>query len=201
MAKLEDANASASTAPGWIVIARHGEPAMDRSVRLSCEEYVQWWRGYDEAGLKPGQSPPPQLLEEAANADTLMSSVLPRAMETADAVAGGRAVVRDPVFVEAAMPPPALPIRTGPRRWGVLARISWWFGFAGEHEPRAKAQARAEAAAATLVARAMRGENVLVCAHGWFNRMMRPVLLRWGWRCVYDGGDGYWSHRKYVRRR
>ena len=29
--------------------------------------------------------------------------------------------------------------------------------------------------------------------------MMRPVLLRQGWRCVEDGGDNYWSYRRYEK--
>jgi broad specificity phosphatase PhoE len=78
--------------------------------------------------------------------------------------------------------------------------MAWWLGRAAGQETRAEAELRAEAAAATLTARALRGENVLVCAHGWFNRMMRPVLRAQGWRCVYDGGDKYWSHRRYEKR-
>jgi broad specificity phosphatase PhoE len=66
-------------------------------------------------------------------------------------------------------------------------------------ESKAEAKVRAEAAVATLTAQALRGQNVLLCAHGWFNRMMRPVLKRQGWREVEDHGDEYWSYRRYVR--
>lgn len=82
---------------------------------------------------------------------------------------------------------------------GVLARIAWWFGANGDAESRREAEIRAEAAVATLTAQALRGHNVMLCAHGWFNRMMRPVLRTQGWREVENTGDGYWSHRRFVK--
>ena len=206
MERADDKTASASVTdgrgdgPGWIVIVRHGEPDMDRKLRLTWREYIEWWKGYDAAGLKPGQTPPPALVALAAGADVVYASTLARAGETAAAIVGVRDILRDPVFVEAPLPPPPIFGRRKPRRWGVYARISWWLGMARGGETRRDAEQRAEAAAATLAARALRGQNVVVCAHGWFNRMMRPVLLSWGWKCVHDAGDNYWSYRKYVRR-
>ena len=43
--------------------------------------------------------------------------------------------------------------------------------------------------------------GVALFAHGWFNRMLRPELKRQGWTCVRDGGDGYWSWRRYELKR
>ncbi|MBI1250664.1 MAG: histidine phosphatase family protein [Alphaproteobacteria bacterium] len=196
-----DPSGRAATPPGSITIARHGRPAADRSVRLDWREFIEWWSAYDQSGLTPGQAPPAALVERAQAAAVLFSSTLPRAMETARAVAEGRAVLHDPIFVEAPMPPPPWPGRLSPRAWGVLARCAWWLGRAAGQETRTEAEQRAEAAVATLTARALRGDNVLLLAHGWFNRMMRPVLRAQGWRCIADQGDTYWSFRVYVKRR
>jgi broad specificity phosphatase PhoE len=81
----------------------------------------------------------------------------------------------------------------------VWARTAWYLGRHAGSESRQAAELRAEAAAATLTARALRGENVLAFGHGWFNRMIRPVLKAQGWKCVYDGGDRYWSFRRYEK--
>jgi broad specificity phosphatase PhoE len=189
-----------ATAPGWIVLARHGQPDADQTVKITWREYVAWWAAYDAAGLMAGQTPPEPLRVLGAQADIVLSSTLPRSVETAAAAAAGRPVQSDSVFVEAPLPPPPIPGRYRPKRWGVYARISWWLGRAAGGESRGQAELRAKAAATTLMARALRGQNILLCAHGWFNRMMRPVLLAWGWRCVHDGGDGYWSYRKYEWR-
>lgn len=190
-----------SSAVGWIVVGRHGRPALSRDVRITAPQFRDWWRQYDAGGLAEGQTPPPALLQVAAAADLVLASTLQRSIETAQAVAGDKNVLQDPVFVEAALPPPPVFGRRSPSEWGVWARCAWWFGVSGGEESRRAAEQRAEQAARRLIGEAEQGRNVLLCAHGWFNRMMRPVLLREGWRCAVDGGDDYWSFRRYERLR
>ena len=187
--------------PGTIVLARHGRPDTDKSHRLASGGYYQWWRGYDESGLDLRSPPPQNLLDEAARADRIFASDLRRSQETAAAVANGKAVEYDAIFTEAALPPPPFPgfIRMRPPMWDVWSRSLWWLGRSGGFEGRYEAETRALAAAAKIDPIARNGENVLVCAHGWFNRMMRPALVANGWNCVYDGRDDYWSFRRYER--
>ncbi len=187
--------------PGSIVIARHGRPKGDRTVRVDWRGYEDWWAQYDRDGLAEGQTPPDNLIEAAREADVIFASTLTRAIETAQAVVGGKPITQDEIFIEAPLPPPRIWGKRTPRVWGVWARASWWLGNARGQETRRESELRAEAAAATLMARALRGENVVLFAHGWFNRMMRPVLLRAGWKCVEDGKDGYWSFRRYEYRK
>jgi len=185
--------------PGSITIVRHGRPKGDRTVKIGWREYEDWWAQYDRDGLAPDQSAPEALIEAAGEANIIFASTLPRAIETAQNVAGGKPIVQDSVFVEAPLPPPPVWGKRTPRAWGVWARIAWWLGRANGQESRQQAELRAEAAVATLTSHALRGENVILLAHGWFNRMMRPVLRRAGWRCVEDGGDAYWSFRRYEK--
>jgi broad specificity phosphatase PhoE len=187
-------------APGVIVLARHGRPKGDRKLRVDWRGYIDWWGQYDRDGLSEGQVPPPALVDLAAKSHVIFASSLQRAIETAQAAAPGRTLVVDPIFVEAPLPPPPIPGKRRAKDWGVWARVFWWFGRSAGQETRQEAERRAEAAVATLTARALRGENVLLCAHGWFNRMMRPVLRAQGWRCVEDNGDKYWSYRRYEKR-
>ena len=200
-APVETLDRRAGAKVGWIVLARHGEPDADRTVKLTSEQFLAWWSAYDRTGLKAGQVPPEALLQLGREADIVFSSTLPRAIRTAEAAAPGKTITPDPVFTEAPLPPPRMGGKRSPRTWGVWARIFWWLRNDHDQETRRQAEIRAQAATATLTARALRGENVLLCAHGWFNRMMRPVLKAQGWRCVYDGGDKYWSYRKYERRK
>lgn len=187
--------------PGAIIIARHGKPDCDRRVRIDWRGYVEWWDQYNASGLMPNQaSRRERLIETAKEADHIFSSATRRAIETAEAVAAGRPVIQDPVFAEAPLPPPRMWGRHKPRWWGVLARVSWWFGNAHGEESRKEAEQRAEAAVATLTARALRGETVFLAAHGWFNRMMRRVLKQQGWTEVENHGDRYWAYRRFEKR-
>jgi len=186
---------------GSITIVRHGRPDVDRGVRIDQHGYREWWAGYDRADLHPDQFAPEALKTLGQQADIIFASTLPRAIRTAEAVAGGREIITDPVFIEAPLPPPPLWGRHSPSAWGVWARAAWWMGRHEGGESREQAELRAEAAVATLTSQALRGRNVVLCAHGWFNRMMRPVLRRQGWREVEDGGDGYWAFRRYEKTR
>ncbi|HET6971893.1 MAG TPA: histidine phosphatase family protein, partial [Phenylobacterium sp.] len=58
---------TANTAPparlrhGAIILARHGEPALSRKVKLSAAGYREFWANYEVLGILPGQTPPQAL--------------------------------------------------------------------------------------------------------------------------------------------
>jgi broad specificity phosphatase PhoE len=195
----QTASTALAVRPGALILARHGRPDVDRTVRIDWRGYVDWWAGYDLAGLADGQAPPDGLLEEVRGANVIFTSTLRRAIETAEAAGPGRSLQSDPIFVEAPLPPPRMPGRWKPGQWGVMARTSWWLGRSGGAESREDAEQRAIRAVERLVSEAEKGHTVALFAHGWFNRMMRPVLKASGWKEVYDGGDTYWSHRRFEK--
>ena len=195
--------ASASGArPGSITLARHGEPAISRKVKLSSQEYRDFWARYETMGLAPGQTPPPQLVGFVERCDVLISSTRLRAIESAQAVGPGRDFARHEVLVEAPLPPPRWPswIKLSPKVWGFLARFHWWFfnHHQGE-ESRKASEARADEAAARLEAIADGGQNVVVLAHGFFNILIGRALIKRGWRRTLREGYKYWSTRRFER--
>jgi broad specificity phosphatase PhoE len=186
----------------FLILARHGRPWSDRSVWIDAQAYKAWWDGYDAAGLAEGQTPPKELCEAALAAPVILTSTLRRSIDTAAAVCCGQKMLSDDIFVEARLPPPPLPgfVRLRPGAWGVIARIAWWFGYSGGQESRQAAEKRAIEATGRLIKAAEEHGGAMLVAHGWFNRMIRPLLLKAGWACVEDGGDSYWSFRRYERR-
>lgn len=192
-----------ATRPGSITLARHGEPALSRKCLLTSDQYREWWARYEVGGLLAGQTPPADLLAAAAGAGAIYASTRPRAQETARAIAAGRDVMNDALFIEAPLPPPHFPswFRLPPKYWGAVARF-WWHAF--DHhdgqETRAQAEARAEQAAQVLIARAEGGQDVLVLAHGYFNHMVGRRLQADGWTLVHNQGFRYWSQRRFEKR-
>jgi broad specificity phosphatase PhoE len=188
---------------GTIVLARHGEPALSRKIRLSADEYARWWATYEETGLLPGQSAPAALMVLAERAEAIFSSTRIRSIESARViVTDGRVIEAHPDLIEAPLPPPHWPgwIKLSPRIWGVVARFWWWwFDHHDGQEPRRAAQKRADAIAQHLIARADAGENVLVIAHGFFNTMVRLAVQRRGWKLVENQGWKYWSFARLER--
>ena len=117
-------------------------------------------------------------------------------------VAPGRASITEPVFIEAPLPPPALPgaFRVGPRVWGFLARLVVVVrpcGGTGDTQAGGSAfQARRRPAGGRG---ADRQGDVLLLAHGFFNWMIGAELKRRGWRLIENRGYRYWSVRRYAK--
>jgi len=194
--------AAAAGRPGAVILARHGEPAISRRVRLSADEYRAWWAQYEQRGLAEGQSPPEPLKAAAAGAGFIIASTRPRSVETARALSGERTFAESALFIEAPLPPPQWPtwVRLSPRAWGAVSRFWWWFfNHHDHHETRDEARLRADEAAGHLIGLAESGQSVLVVAHGFFNGMIGLALRRRGWRCVRDGGFRYWAARRFER--
>lgn len=183
-----------------ILLVRHGKPALSRKVRLTWREYRDWWRLYDEGGLKPGQTPPKKVVAWAHKADFVLSSPLRRAVESAELAAGRAPDLTLPGLVEAALPSPPLgPLKMRPKSWGTVARIIWYLGYSDGYESHREARARANAVCIQLEDCASNGRTVYVSGHGWFNRMVKGSLMARGWRCKSQNGDLHWSRRRMVK--
>lgn len=185
---------------GRIITARHGRPNLSRDMRISARAYGDWWKRYDASGLHPDETPPKELVALAEQASTVLSSTLPRAVETARQVTRGRrSVPAEALFVEAPLPPPPVPyLKLRPGQWGVVSRAFWVLGFAPEGVERVHdTWKRVDSIVAALSSHAEKGD-VLLCAHGYLNWMIHRRLLRRGWAMrQQDGGHHYWSWRVY----
>lgn len=185
---------------GRIITARHGRPNLSRDVRISAREYGDWWARYDESGLHPDERPPEGLIKLAQSATTVLSSTLPRAIETARWVVGEEThVPADAIFVEAPLPPPPVPLlKLRPGTWGVISRSFWFWGYTPQNvEGHRSSWKRVAEIADRLVDHAKDGD-VLLCAHGYLNWMIDRRLRSIGWDLASrEGGNNYWSWRVY----
>lgn len=186
---------------GRIITVRHGRPDLSRDLRITSKEYGDWWVQYDASGLHPDERPPEGLLQLANRSATVLSSTLPRAIETARQATGGRRTVpADPMFVEAPLPPPPAPdfIKLRPGVWGVVSRTCWFLGYAPDGvESHMESWGRVRKIVTRLADYAREGD-VMLCAHGYLNWMLDQRLRKEGWvRTERDGGNHYWSWRIY----
>lgn len=185
---------------GRIITVRHGKPDLSREVRITGREYGDWWQQYDRSGLHPDERPSAALIKLASAAATVLSSTLPRAVETARHITKGeREVPADALFVEAPLPPPPVPfLRLRPGTWGVISRTLWVCGYApGEIEPQSQTWRRVHQITDRLIHHAT-GGDVMLCAHGYLNWMIDRSLRSKGWSLSRrSGGNDYWSWRIY----
>src|ERR1700748_737730 len=93
-----------------IVLVRHGQPAIALSPRTSHGGFRDYIDAYEAAGLDPGSTPPEELSDLARELAAVFSSDRPRSHQSARSLAPNAAIVADPLFAEAPLASPRLPL-------------------------------------------------------------------------------------------
>ena len=187
-----------------IVIMRHGKPQVDLEVMktktLPSNQLGGIIDDYETTDLDSLDLPPAAALSLARKCSVSISSDLPRAVSTAQAL--GLATVNsvDPVFRESALPYvewryPKFTFFT----WAILFRLLWLCGFSNNGESVKAAKSRAILAADKLEKLAGENETVINVGHGIMNRLVIKVLKRHGWRVIKRTGETYWSYTVLER--
>lgn len=174
-----------------IHLIRHGRPSCGSQPALSRHDYKRWLEAYDATGII--DQPPLPLVEwlNSSGIKEVVSSALPRAVESAIALIGPEHVRSDPLFNEAAITVAPIPFRMSSNTWTVFGRVAWLCG-ASANEMAAKFRLRARIAADNLTRSPNNAETALI-GHGWMNRMIGRELRERGFEVQYQSGTGYWS--------
>src|SRR4051812_45601924 len=164
-----------------IILIRHGQPAIALRPRTSHKEFGAYIDAYEQAGLDPASLPPREIADLVQELKEGFTSGRPRAHESAKKMAPQAELVVDPLFAEAPLASPGIPL-LGMRvaKWAVMARLLWHAGHAPGIENYPRARVRAKQAAEILTARVMDGGAVALVAHGYFNAMIGRQLRRRG---------------------
>ncbi len=183
-----------------ILLIRHGQPHIALRPRTSRAGFADYIARYEEAGLSPCDLPPEELRNLVHELDHVFTSSLPRSHQSAAALAPHAQLIADPLFVEAPLAAPAIPLlQMRVSKWAVLSRLLWYVGFhPGIESPRAAAK-RAAQAADILIARARKSGTVALVAHGYFNWMIGRRLVACGFARSGSHRARYWNSVVYER--
>ena len=177
-----------------IVLIRHGQPQIELSPRTGYAGFADYIDSYEEAGLAPSSLPPEELRDLLKELDHVFSSDRPRSRQSAQRLAPHAALTVDPLFTEAPLASPRLPVlRMEVPKWAVMSRILWHAGFhPGIENPR-QARKRAASAADILIARAREAGAAALVAHGYFNWMIGRQLRKRGFARTGTHQARYWN--------
>ena len=185
-----------------ILLIRHGQSAQPRSSTwLDASGYQRWLENYDQCGIDPAQSPLAALVEAVAAADIVASSVMPRAIESAQRLAAGRTIHQSALMSEAPLPIPALPgIRLPVSGWEALLHMYWSLMLLRGKDPTLVHLERARAAIAWLQSVDAAANTAAAVTHGVFRRLLALELLRQGWTAAAPNRSyKCWSAWTFVR--
>lgn len=180
--------------PSRIILIRHGRPAIALAPRTGHKGFRSYIDDYEQAGLDPKDAPPEELQDLVRELGAVFASDRARAHESAKLLAPAAELVVDPLFAEAPLASPRIPLlKMSVPKWAVVARVLWHAGYHPEIETYRKAKARACAAADILVRRAGEDGQAALVAHGYFNLMIGRELRRRGFRKSGAHRAKYWN--------
>jgi broad specificity phosphatase PhoE len=180
--------------PIRIVLIRHGRPAIAPNPRTSHVGFRDYIDDYEAAGLDPESAPPEELQDLVRELSAIYTSTKPRSTDSAKALAPNAELIADPLFVEAPLASPRIPLlRMKVPKWAVVARILWHAGYHPEIEDYRRAKHRATQAADILMKRASEEGQTALVAHGYFNAMIGRELRRRGFRKSGSHRVRFWN--------
>jgi len=181
-----------------IILVRHGRPAISWGPRTSHNGFRDYIDAYEAAGLDPKSAPPEELQELAKELSAVFTSGLPRSQDSARALAPNAELIADPLFVEAPLASPRIPLLKLPvPAWAVMSRILWHAGYHPEIENYRRAKQRAKDASDILIARAREDGTTVLVAHGYFNAIIGRELTRRGFRKTGSHRVRFWNAVSY----
>jgi broad specificity phosphatase PhoE len=187
--------------PERIILIRHGQPDIPVAPRASQGEFRSYIDAYEQSGLDPQSAPPEELQDLVGELGAVFTSGKKRADESARALAPNAELIADPLFVEAPLAAPRIPLlRMRVPKWAVVARIFWHAGYHPEIENFRRAKRRAMEAADILVARAQSNGVAVLVAHGYFNFLIGRELRRRGFAKSGAHRARFWNAVIYTRK-
>ena len=183
-----------------IVLIRHGRPEIPVAPKTCHKGFRDYIGAYEEAGLDPQEVPPEELQDLVAEIAAVFTSDRKRAHESARALAPKAELIIDPLFAEAPLPSPRIPLlQMRVPKWAVVARILWYAGYHPEIENYWTAKRRAAEAAEILQRQTEATGAVALIAHGYFNYLIGRELGRRGYRKTGAHRARFWNAVVYSR--
>ena len=180
--------------PIRVILVRHGRPAISTAQRTSHRGFRDYIDAYEAAGLDPASVPPEELQDLVGELTAIYPSGRPRSQDSARALAPNAELIADPLFVEAPLASPRIPlVRMSVPKWAVMSRILWHAGYHPEIENYRRAKQRAARASDILTARATEDGTAALVAHGYFNAIIGRELRRRGFRKTGSHRVQFWN--------
>jgi broad specificity phosphatase PhoE len=182
------------SAPARIILIRHGKPHIDVAPTASHRGFRDYIDDYEAAGLDPADAPPEELQDLVGELASIYTSDRKRSHESAKTLAPNAELIADPLFVEAPLASPRIPLlRMRVTKWAVVSRVLWYAGYHPQIENYRRARHRAVKAADILVARARADGTAALVAHGYFNYLIGVMLRRRGFKQTGSHKARFWN--------
>jgi broad specificity phosphatase PhoE len=185
-----------------ITLIRHGKSKWQTRGWMTSRKFAEWVRAYDEHGICEEDKIPTATLEAMKKAELIISSPLPRALQSVKALRPSCHVEIVEWMREVDIPIPFAGVRwlrLPTAVWLVFSRVCWLYGYSSSGvESYQEAKKRAKYAADVLCQYANRYGSIVVVGHGWFNRFVGAALKKKGWKPTASPSAKHWHAVLYT---
>ncbi|AEH47582.1 phosphoglycerate kinase [Parageobacillus thermoglucosidasius] len=185
----------------YITLIRHGRSKWQMRGWMTGCEFAEWVKAYDAHGILEEDKIPEASLETVKKAALVISSPLPRAVQSVERLQPFCHVAIAEWMREVDTPIPfanvrwfCLPVSV----WLVFSRICWLCGYSLDVESYREAKRRAEFAADMLCEYAERYGHIVAVGHGWFHRLVSAALKKKGWKRTASPSAKHWHAVLYT---
>lgn len=180
-----------------IVLIRHGQPTVDKNVKLNATQFANWLNDYNNSSINQLYKPPVSLTKKISR-HFVVSSDLPRAINSARICAGKKPDLIIKQLKEMPIPHWSLPLIANAYAWIIINGLMWAMGLHGHVDSLSRCRMRGKLAARTLSSMAEQKKNVAVFGHVIMNYYIAFQLIRQGWRANFTGKK-FWSSLTLTR--
>lgn len=183
-----------------ITLLRHGKPDIPSLKKLSASAFREWTQDYNASTLSMSSKPTHEALVYTSDCKAIVCSMLPRSIDSANALNAEKVVLSDSIFNEAGLPSGnGHWLKLSPRFWAVFFRVLWLLGYSRNSESFKKAKTRAVEAVKILTELANEHDKVIFVGHGVYNRILANELRKTGWDGPKNPGSKHWSYGVYKQ--
>lgn len=180
-----------------IVLIRHGQPTVDKNVKLNAAQFAHWLNEYNKSTINQEYKPPASLAAKISS-HFVVSSDLPRAINSAKVCAGKKPDLIIKQLKEMPIPHWSLPLIANAYAWIIINGLMWAIGLHGQVDSLWHCRKRGKLAARTLSSMAEQKQNITVFGHVIMNYYIAFQLIRQGWRAHFSGKK-FWSSLTLTR--
>lgn len=179
-----------------IILLRHGKPDFLINQKVRIRDVPNMVAGYNNSGVS--QQPTKSAISMAYNCNYIVSSDLPRSIQSARLLGVDEIHLSSCLFREVDLPVSIWPSpKMSSYFWFGFFRLLWFMGHRASGESLTDARQRAQKAMQELMRLAQEHERVLFVGHGLLNQFIAKELLSYGWQGPGRAARDHWDYSAY----
>ena len=174
-----------------IIFIRHGKVDVNPNDKINSKDLEQWVKAYDMAKLDVNSKPNDEVHTVVNNADFLLTSILPRTLESASHFEK-KIDEKNALFNELPLPAIHIPyFEFKAKTWLIILRLVLFFARS-DKEYVAKALI-------PLLERSKEHDSLVLIGHGGLNYYMHKALLKDGWTLDGKASIDNWGMTRLLK--